>query len=63
MIILKTVSLEEKLNAQIKNIIAILSSDNSLDAKIMMYEMQKDYLVALLESISEQLNESNQQSE
>lgn len=60
---MKTVSLEEKLNAQIKNIIAILSSDNSLDAKIMMYEMQKDYLVALLESISEQLNESNQQSE
>lgn len=53
---MKTVSLEEKLNAQVKNIAAILSSEDPIDIKIMMFEMQKEYLEALLEGISEQLS-------
>jgi hypothetical protein len=52
---MKIVTLEEKLTAQVKNIMAILGSENPLDVKVMMYEMQKEYLNELLESIGEQL--------
>lgn len=56
---MKTVTLEEKLNAQVKNIVAILASENPIDVKVMMFEMQKEYLEVLLESILEQLNKLN----
>ena len=53
----KTVTLEEKLNAQVKNIVAILGSNNPMDAKLMMFEQQKENIDFLLESIAEQLRE------
>jgi hypothetical protein len=55
--ILKTVSLEEKLNAQVKNIVAILKSENPLDVRLMMFEMQKEYLEAYLQNIADELKE------
>lgn len=53
----KTVTLEEKLNAQVKNIVGILSSSQPMDIKLMMFEQQKEYIEFLLENIAEQLRE------
>ncbi|MGR6760378.1 hypothetical protein ACU1JV_00850 [Paenibacillus sp. T2-29] len=52
---MKTVTLEEKLIAQVKNIVAILQSENPNDVKIMMLEMQKDYLNAYINNMVEAL--------
>lgn len=57
MIILKPVGLEEKLNAQVKNLVSILKGDDPMDVKIMMFEMQKAYLEDLLNSIQLNLTE------
>lgn len=57
---MKTVSLEEKLNAQVNNIIVILGSENPLDVRIMMLEMQKEYIEEFLENIIEQLRSQNE---
>lgn len=49
---MKEVSLREKLEAQVKNIVTIVGSDNPKDVKIAMYEMQKSYLISILDDIS-----------
>lgn len=55
---MKIVSLEEKLNAQVKNIVAILGSEEPKEIKIMMYETQMEYFKYLLEGIHENLKEN-----
>jgi hypothetical protein len=48
---MKQVTLEEKLMAQVKNINAIVNSENPADVKVAMLEMQKEYLNAYLDEL------------
>lgn len=48
---MKPATLEEKLLAQVKNINAIVNSENPADVKVTMLEMQKEYLNAFLDEL------------
>lgn len=47
----KKVTLEEKLNAQIKNVLAIVNDDIPAEIKTFLLKQQREYLNYLLEEI------------
>lgn len=49
---MKTVELEEQLIAQVKNVVSILNSEEPSEVKVMMLEMQKDYLTLFFDYIA-----------
>ncbi|GAA0347698.1 hypothetical protein GCM10008931_43740 [Oceanobacillus oncorhynchi subsp. oncorhynchi] len=60
---METVTWEEHLIAQVKNIAAILESDDHIDVKIKMYKIQKDYLeLSLNRTFERLLDERDSQS-